>query len=200
MKRNNMNPVLHCALVLAALLAGVAHAASPWGTTWGESYDNVKARFADAEFLDTSTMEMCKGSAKNVCQQRQVILKRSVVGSIPSRVIFEFSPEAKLNSILVMVEDAHKYTPQHLGILFEQIKALLETEHGKPVGATEFTLVAVPSRAQKSNFDGRGTAAWHTEDSIVTVDLGVYGAESELTPTRTSTLFLRYGPLGLFSR
>ena len=156
--------------------------------------------FSDAEVLDTSTEDFCKNSKSDACQTRQVKIRRKVAGDLPSDIIFEFSRSAELNSIIVMVAEAELYTPQHLGIIFHQIKTLITSEHGKPLGETDFSLTESPRSSSKRKwYNGHGVATWHTKDSIIKVNLSVIGAESEAMPTKGSVLYIHYLPLKLFS-
>lgn len=184
-------------LVLFSFFSAPAHAANLWGVSWGDTFDTVKKRFPDAELLDANKYNWCQGKSHDMCRH-QVILMQEVVG-VPSKVIFMFSSDAKLNQILISVEEAQKYTPKSLGIVFEQIKAILTAENGAPIGATSFSLTSNPKPFQKAWLDGRAQAAWHTKDSIISVTLTVLGAASEDTPTNGSMLFIKYIPLRLVS-
>lgn len=188
-------------LLLFLSVFGIAHAADPWGNTWGESFSTVRARFPEAEYLDNTTMAGCESSTAEHCLKRQVILHNQLIGNLPSRIIFGFARNAKLNSILIFLEDAGKYTPQRLGIAFDQIVSLLGSEHGEPMGKSAFTLAPSQDRFQKDLFNGSGMAVWHTKDSIISVELTVQSAASESTPTgdRRSFLYVGFKPLQLFS-
>lgn len=185
-------------LLLCAMLMGNVSAASPWRTTWGESFNSVKAKYPEATILDMSAESFCKGSSAEACQMRQVILNRSVVGGLPARVIFGFSPEAKLKNIHVYLDEVEKYTPNRLGIAYTQLQLLLEKEYGKAVGAPAFSLR--PDLRLSKGLSGKATSIWHTDDSIISLNISVFGTDSEDTPTKSSFFYISYMPLELIGK
>ncbi len=188
------------ALLLCAVFAGHVYAADPWGTTWGESFDSVKAKYPEAKVLDLSKADYCKGSKIETCQQRQVEVSRTIAGNLPARVIFIFSPEAKLASVLVSLEEPEKYTPSRLGIAYKQMQLLLEKEYGKPIGGADFALKPDPSPYNKNGLSGQAASVWHSDDSVISLDVKVIGTDSETKPARVSILFISYKPLQLIGK
>jgi hypothetical protein len=192
--------IARCVLLLCAVFTGNVFAADPWGTTWGESFNSVKAKYPEAEVLDTSKADYCMGSKIESCQKRQVEVRRTIAGSLPARAIFVFTPDAKLSSVLVSLIEPEKYSPSRLGTAYIQLQNLLEMEYGKAVGANSFVVRPDPNRFNKNSMGGKANSIWHTKDSIVSLDVFAFGTDAEDKQTNTSGLFITYSPLRLIGK
>lgn len=191
--------ILASLIFFLSIISFSAHAGNPWGVSWDEKFDDVRKRYPNAELLDAHGKPGCKNENSNLSLcKNQIILKQSVVG-IPAKVIIGFSQENRLSSILVFIEEAGKYTPRRLGIIFDQINSLLSKENGLPLGSTKFALIKKPDFLNKPWFEGSADSVWHTSDSIISVNLGVPGTESADTPSAYSDLFIKYEKLQLIS-
>lgn len=185
-----------CASVLLAT-ASAAQAESPWGTNWGDTFEQVSVKLPDAARTEAPLVP-CSTIANVPCGKYLLAVENYQIAGTPYSIRFSFTAAGRLAKIMLTLTEAERYSPGQAAIKYNQMRMLLTESYGTPLASTEFALI--PNAGSGKNIktpwlDGRGSSVWHTKDSLVDLQVAVIGATSADVPTSSvgsTMLWLTY--------